>query len=790
MGVWWLVGGGGVRLWAAGRAEAEAKMWSLRAVIESAVHHGRRVLEAQRRQINQVQQSQQSARPPDARHKLSKWQSEGGPGVSRSAAECAGEGQACAGVSTGLSVPANGLVSRWVQGLVRKVSAPLWAEAKRSTTKRLVFGESAPYFALVGVTLVSGSQLGLVTKEDELEALCCNIREAISRAGWLHNPEYWQHQKDLKEGKDESFEEFEAEHVFSLTDFVLGPVIDKGCSAVVYAAKWNADEPEVKDFASQPLKRQRSESPIRPLEQHEVVMQDEQMASFFVPVTEEVESFSGSDESRMNLDREFSLTDLRQIDIDELSVELEAESLACNTQKPQDHTKRVKFKTEEKSSSNMKRTLTMESVQGAVASPTTTHHESAVVKEKTNIQEYPLAVKMMFNYEAESNAPAILRAMYKEMIPARSLQLDEEQIEWQERFCSKHMNLPPHPNIVEMPCVFVDRIPFLEDSMHLYPDALPARINPRGYGRNMSLFCVMKRYDMSLREYLTRHTPPDHTSLLLLTQLLEAVLHINNHNVAHRDLKSDNILLSLAEGEQYPLLVLTDFGCSVTTDSSNMTVPFPSRESDPRQGNAALMAPEVKTATPGLLRSVNFTHSDLWAVGALAYEIYGLENPFCGSQQNTLGNRPKYLDSATYKESQLPRLPKCVPSSVKHLIHDLLRRNPRNRPSVNIAATLCQLILWAPSKWLSRRALTLPTHTEIMQWLLCLTTKVLCEARLSRTHSTDGKKNVGQRRRMEEMRGGASDRQGGQLEYELVSTFLARVHYMDIIQAIKWNRAF
>lgn len=77
-----------------------------------------------------------------------------------------------------------------------------------------------------------------------------------------------------------------------------------------------------------------------------------------------------------------------------------------------------------------------------------------------------------------------------------------------------------------------------------------------------------------------------------------------------------------------------------------------------------------------------------------------------------------------------------------------------------------------------------------MQWLLCLTTKVLCEARLSRTHSTDGKKNVGQRRRMEEMRGGASDRQGGQLEYELVSTFLARVHYMDIIQAIKWNRAF
>lgn len=61
------------------------------------------------------------------------------------------------------------------------------------------------------------------------------------------------------------------------------------------------------------------------------------------------------------------------------------------------------------------------------------------------------------------------------------------------RFCSKHMRLPPHPNVVEMPCVFVDRVPFMEDSMQLYPDALPSRLNPHGYGRNMSLFCVMKR---------------------------------------------------------------------------------------------------------------------------------------------------------------------------------------------------------------------------------------------------------------------------------------------------------
>lgn len=51
----------------------------------------------------------------------------------------------------------------------------------------------------------------------------------------------------------------------------------------------------------------------------------------------------------------------------------------------------------------------------------------------TQHDEFPLAIKMMFNYEAESNAPAILKAMYKEILPARSVQLDPAQQEWQER---------------------------------------------------------------------------------------------------------------------------------------------------------------------------------------------------------------------------------------------------------------------------------------------------------------------------------------------------------------------
>jgi len=40
--------------------------------------------------------------------------------------------------------------------------------------------------------------------------------------------------------------------------------------------------------------------------------------------------------------------------------------------------------------------------------------------------------------------------------------------------------LPYHPNVVDMPCAFVDRIPLLKGGMQLYPTALPPRLNPEG----------------------------------------------------------------------------------------------------------------------------------------------------------------------------------------------------------------------------------------------------------------------------------------------------------------------
>jgi PTEN induced putative kinase 1 len=158
--------------------------------------------------------------------------------------------------------------------------------------------------------------------------------------------------------------------------------------------------------------------------------------------------------------------------------------------------------------------------------------------------------------------------------------------------------------------VFCDQIPNLQLSTTLYPMALPARLNPHGYGRNMSLFLLMKRYHCSLHDYLTNYDIDIRQKILLLAQLLEAVVHLNRYGIAHRynlgllchnfflglfsfilfffdrDLKSDNILIEINQ-DGPPLLVLSDFGCCIADKKHGLHIPYTSEEIDKGQrGNS------------------------------------------------------------------------------------------------------------------------------------------------------------------------------------------------------------
>merc|ERR1719312_1948376 len=68
--------------------------------------------------------------------------------------------------------------------------------------------------------------------------------------------------------------------------------------------------------------------------------------------------------------------------------------------------------------------------------------------DKVEEEKYPYAIKMMFNYHAESNALVILRAMQRETVAARAVSLPRE-LTYAVGSLGSMVHVDPHPNIVE-----------------------------------------------------------------------------------------------------------------------------------------------------------------------------------------------------------------------------------------------------------------------------------------------------------------------------------------------------
>jgi len=100
-------------------------------------------------------------------------------------------------------------------------------------------------------------------------------------------------------------------------------------------------------------------------------------------------------------------------------------------------------------------------------------------------------------------------------------------------------------------------------------------------------------------------TPP--VTLNLMYQLIDAVAFIHENQVAHLDLKPNNILVSCTDNR--PRLVVIDFGVSIFVDS-------PDTQIEGFVGTPQWVAPEVGTEH-GPPQRYSPIRADLWACGQL-----------------------------------------------------------------------------------------------------------------------------------------------------------------------------
>ena len=176
-----------------------------------------------------------------------------------------------------------------------------------------------------------------------------------------------------------------------------------------------------------------------------------------------------------------------------------------------------------------------------------------------------------------------------------------------------------------------------------------------------TIYICMEMADKTLYHYLHKEKkmPTPQQSTEWAVQIARGMQHLHKHKVAHRDLKSLNILLFKKEG----ILKLGSFGSARflerTATMTGMMV-----------GRFRWMAPEFysKKKIRGNLRC------DVFSYGMVLYEIFAHKTPF-----SVIRDHRKV--SSLICEGSRPSIPPMVPLKIKTLMQSCWMHDPHRRPT-------------------------------------------------------------------------------------------------------------
>ena len=160
-------------------------------------------------------------------------------------------------------------------------------------------------------------------------------------------------------------------------------------------------------------------------------------------------------------------------------------------------------------------------------------------------------------------------------------------------------------------------------------------------------------------------------ALRILLQVARGLAAAHERGVVHRDLKSDNVMLT-----PFGVAKITDFGIS-------------SRDSEPSPSGRGLTGTPHSMSPEQSLGQATDARSDLFSFGVLCHELVAGESPFLGKDLQDTLHRVRVMTPPALHE-----LVPHVPLSLSQLVQRLLAKSPKDREtSAEAVAQALQAII-------------------------------------------------------------------------------------------------
>jgi eukaryotic-like serine/threonine-protein kinase len=165
----------------------------------------------------------------------------------------------------------------------------------------------------------------------------------------------------------------------------------------------------------------------------------------------------------------------------------------------------------------------------------------------------------------------------------------------------------------------------------------------------------------SLRTRLVKQGAlPPSEAMRLLRDVVDALAHAHRHQVVHRDIKPDNVMIADRHA------VVMDFGVAKAMSDAKGTSGLTSIGIS--LGTPAYMAPEQAAADPFIDH-----RADIYSIGVLGYEMLAGTPPFVGTPQAVL------MAQIANPPTPLLQLKPEVPPAIAQIVMKCLEKDPANR---------------------------------------------------------------------------------------------------------------